>query len=626
MNAEEKEALLFAEKDRINEVFKQIAHSLSEKFFAQSREQDELSAIAGGDVLQQVLDHTRVLLDAQKCALFLVDVTGKSLVLERVSGAVEAERLKDVATYDLRDTDSRGGGVTPWVLERQIPFNARNFDELVHNSEGHWKGNWDIAMYGGSEQARSSFQCVYMVPLLAGAKGIGVLKYENRTSSTRFFGPEDERIIDMIASLVTNLVISQRIERNRYDTILPAISTTIVSYFDQPRKYDELLEQCRLILSADICSLFIADDQGDLMLRSIVGVDEEKRVALGKFGYTDYQSATGLTPWILLRDAPFNVRSYPDLINRSEGHHKGQWDQIVYEGIPDRLFKSLYSVPLRIGDDQIGVLKVENKNVPPYYFTESDERLFDLIGRLIGFHIKFERARETEQWMANMATAAEIGFLAAGVSHEFNNYLQRFLSTARAAQKRCDQVEVSGKLQQIADDVDEAKKIIENFKMSRNREEGLKCVDLVELIQQIISTSRQRFTEYGVGISFETNGVGIVCINPAHVQTIVVNLLQNAFESVLETDRPGKVRVVARLGQDSQVLIEVQDSGKGIPEEDRETIFAPFHSTKGGMGMGLFWARRLVTNMRGRIDVDSPNALGGATFRVMVPGPSGGKR
>lgn len=86
-----------------------------------------------------------------------------------------------------------------------------------------------------------------------------------------------------------------------------------------------------------------------------------------------------------------------------------------------------------IGDNRIGVLKVENKYIPPYYFTESDEALFDLIGRLIAIGTIYD----TEKYFGSMIRAAELGFLAAGISHEFYNYLERFLAIVANANDFC---------------------------------------------------------------------------------------------------------------------------------------------------------------------------------------------
>ena len=593
-------------------VLSQIADNLEKMFHDKGAEQ--------GDVLQRVLDSTRELLDAKICALFLTDFPGQSLVLEKVSGEIDFEKIKDVATYDIKDyanKDQRCTGVTPWVLHRKKPFNARNFDELVNNSEGHWKGNWDTPMYSGNEKASENFQCVYMVPLLAGNKAIGVLKYENRAGDKAYFGRSDEQLINVIAGLVTNLVISQRIERNRYNQILPKISSILVSHFGQAAFYEKLLEECRSILSADLCSLFLLDDHDNLILKAIMGVTDEVKTQLRDFAYNNYKSAKGLTPWILTRQAPFNVRSFPDLKGRSEGKHIGQWDGTVYHGKPEQEFKSLYSIPLVIGKEPIGVFKVENKNVPPYYFTENDERLFDLIGTLIAVGVKYQNA----EYFGIMLKAAELGFLAAGISHEFNNYLQRFLLIAGNAEDICSEQPVKGKLNQIMKEITEASEVIDDFRQIRKREQKVEVFNPDSVIEQIIDLSRQRFRDHDVEVEYDNQGVFEVSLNLSELQTIVINLVKNAFESITDSKGSGVIAVSVRSISIHRFCIEIADSGRGVSQDEREHIFAPFYTTKApkGTGFGLFWVQRIVNSMDGVIDIKSPNHLSGATFSVTLP-------
>jgi signal transduction histidine kinase len=378
-----------------------------------------------------------------------------------------------------------------------------------------------------------------------------------------------------------------------------------------------------LILSADFCSLFLLDDQMNLTLKSIVGVGEEKKAKLNGFGYGDYRKANGLTSWILRRGASFNVRSFPDLKGRSEGNHIGQWDSIVYDGKPNEKFKSLYSIPLIIGDERIGVFKVENKNIPPYYFTESDERLFDLIGRLIAVGVRYERTREIEQYLSQMVRVVELGFLAAGISHEFNNYLQSFLFTAENALDLCTDIDARIKIQKIKDDIQHAKKLIDDFRNMniRNRLQNTATFNLDVIFEQIFATSKTRFVHHNIEISKNIEGVQEVHMNETDLQTIVINLINNAFESIVETGKSGKVYIhVYPIPTTSNFVIEVADSGKGVSAEEQQTIFAPFYTTKPqGMGVGLFWVQRLVNNMKGRIEIISPNDYGGATFKVILP-------
>jgi signal transduction histidine kinase len=572
------------------------------------------------DVLQHVLDSTRELLNAEICALFLTDYSEESLVLERVSGQIDFEKIKEVSTYRIKnyDPNQKGTGVTPWVLFRKQPFNAGSFEELQNNSEGHWKGNWDGPIYGGSDKARYSFQCVYMVPLLAGNRAIGVLKYENRKGDKKYFDRSDEIVIDTIAGLVTNLVISQRIERNRYDHILPKISSILVSDFGLETFYEKLLEECCSILHADLCSLFLLDNRrNNLMLRSIVGVSDDIKTKLKNFGYDNYKTSQGLTPWILIRKAPFNVRSFPDLKGRSEGHHLGKWDGIVYHGKPEEEFISLYSIPLIIGDERIGVFKIENKNVPPYYFTESDERLFDLIGRLIAVGVKYENMQD----FGLMIRAAELGFLASGISHEFNTYLQRFGAASENVQSICNDLLAKEKIQKIIDEIDKASEVIDNFRQIKNRTQEVERFDLDKLMNEIIDLTHEKFKDSKIEITYDNNGIAEVRLNPSEIQTIVINLLNNAFESIVESKKSGFVEVsISPVAQDT-FCIEVADSGKGIAKDELEYIFAPFYTSKAptGMGVGLFWVHRIVNNMKGEIRVEPSNQYNGATFTVTLP-------
>jgi two-component system, NtrC family, sensor kinase len=70
-----------------------------------------------------------------------------------------------------------------------------------------------------------------------------------------------------------------------------------------------------------------------------------------------------------------------------------------------------------------------------------------------------------------------------------------------------------------------------------------------------------------------------------------------------------------------EVVLEVQDTGVGIPREEQSKIFEPFYTTKPpgrGTGLGLSISYGIVEDHRGRIEVDSAPG-GGATFRVRLP-------
>jgi signal transduction histidine kinase len=96
-----------------------------------------------------------------------------------------------------------------------------------------------------------------------------------------------------------------------------------------------------------------------------------------------------------------------------------------------------------------------------------------------------------------------------------------------------------------------------------------------------------------------------------------VNLVINAIQAV---ERNGQVRVTAsHLAQADALVIEVGDSGPGIPPDRQAAIFEPFFTTKAeGSGLGLWIVQQIVTAHGGRLAVTNGPA-GGALFSLTLP-------
>jgi len=95
------------------------------------------------------------------------------------------------------------------------------------------------------------------------------------------------------------------------------------------------------------------------------------------------------------------------------------------------------------------------------------------------------------------------------------------------------------------------------------------------------------------------NDVSLTC-DPQLIQVVVENLLQNAIH-VLENEGEIKIRIFEK---DDNVILELEDSGSGIPEKDLETIFEPLFTTKQeGTGLGLSSCKSIVSQHKGTISV-----------------------
>jgi signal transduction histidine kinase len=109
-------------------------------------------------------------------------------------------------------------------------------------------------------------------------------------------------------------------------------------------------------------------------------------------------------------------------------------------------------------------------------------------------------------------------------------------------------------------------------------------------------------------------------VDPDHLKTAISNLIRNAV-SVSPTGTEVEVAVERR---EDQVLIAVSDHGPGIAEGERAAIFDPFVrgavgvARRGGAGLGLFIARRVIESHGGDVWID-PHRREGATFHVRIP-------
>jgi signal transduction histidine kinase len=102
------------------------------------------------------------------------------------------------------------------------------------------------------------------------------------------------------------------------------------------------------------------------------------------------------------------------------------------------------------------------------------------------------------------------------------------------------------------------------------------------------------------------------------LEQLFLNLFLNAIDAMPEG---GTLAIALRPRGERQVEIRIRDSGKGIRPEELERIFEPFYTTKPagqGSGLGLVVARDIVSDHRGRIEVDSePGQF--TEFRIELP-------
>jgi signal transduction histidine kinase len=231
--------------------------------------------------------------------------------------------------------------------------------------------------------------------------------------------------------------------------------------------------------------------------------------------------------------------------------------------------------------------------------------------------------RRTEAQLAQSEKMSLVGQMAAGIAHEINNPLGSILGFAQAAALR---VKGTGPLSEplacIEEEALRCRKLVQDLlAFSRHEQSRLEDIDLNEVVGSVLRMVEAQARLHSVAVASELELRHRVRADRGQIQQIVVNLCGNALDAM---PRGGRLMVRTRLaGGDgsAQAVIEVEDTGPGVPPELRTRIFEPFFTTKEsghGTGLGLALVQQIVRRHDGAIAVSSEPGRG-AVFTVSLP-------
>ena len=234
-----------------------------------------------------------------------------------------------------------------------------------------------------------------------------------------------------------------------------------------------------------------------------------------------------------------------------------------------------------------------------------------------------ERTREVEQMQAQLIRAeklASLGQLAAGIAHEINNPLTGVLSFA-ALVKDDSRLDPSLKedLELIIEETQRCAKIVKGLlEFSRARAPQKKEVCLNEIIESVTGLLERQSSFLDIKIVKELDpDLPRLNIDPNQIEQVFMNMFLNASHAMPEG---GTIRIKTKANwEDNCIMVEISDTGCGIPKENLDRIFDPFYTTKPeGTGLGLSISYGIISNHGGQIDVKSEVGKG-TTFLIRLP-------
>jgi two-component system NtrC family sensor kinase len=217
---------------------------------------------------------------------------------------------------------------------------------------------------------------------------------------------------------------------------------------------------------------------------------------------------------------------------------------------------------------------------------------------------------------------AAVGELVAGVAHEVNNplssisaFAQLLLRDGGLTSQQRESIEV------IKSETLRASQVVKDLlAFARRSEAQREPVDLNTVMSRTLRLRGYQFTSNKIGVETEfAPELPAVVGDARQLQQVCLNLVTNAIQA-MSTLGGGTLFATTRRDGD-KVVLEMRDTGTGIPDVVRDHIFEPFFTTKGegeGTGLGLSVSYGIVTAHGGTIEVANTSAAG-TTFRVMLP-------
>jgi signal transduction histidine kinase len=273
--------------------------------------------------------------------------------------------------------------------------------------------------------------------------------------------------------------------------------------------------------------------------------------------------------------------------------------------------------PYQVGKEEFLIVSFNDMSV--------EKRLYDK------YREKLEELKSSHEEIMQADKLKTIGEMTAGISHEINNPLTVASGNAELIGFCLEEEDLNRQRKSIEEALSNIQEshqritdIIQGMKEFLYKSEDKKeYVDVKEIIRKSISMVKRFYDEKQVVLKIaEAEGDILILANRTKIEQVLVNLLQNAFDSVVDQQREnGLVEIRLSSSHDGEeVVIDVVDNGEGIAETDRENIFQTFFTTKEmgrGTGLGLSISSRIIASHQGHLTLlDSTE---GAHFQIRLP-------
>jgi two-component system NtrC family sensor kinase len=413
--------------------------------------------------------------------------------------------------------------------------------------------------------------------------------------------------------------VSDRLDAGRHLQILHTVAATVSRSLDVEDVLRTALEALTHVTGHEISSLHLLSEDGlTLQLRGDRGLSpqlrEINRVLTVGQGLIGTVAASGQT--LNLK----NVTRSPNLLPaaRTTVQH-------------DRM-RGFLCVPINSRGRRLGTLSLGRQISDP--FDERDVTLVEATADQIGAALdsarlysetrrQLEEQQRTQAQLVHVEKLSAVGELASGVAHEINNPLTTILGQAHLLLEHQEVTpHVRTRLALIADEASRAGRIVQNLLLfSRHYPPERRPCSLAEQARRVLELKAYQLERDRVQVVTDFQPCAPAFADENQMQQVILNLVQNAHQAMLQQDDERVLTVRVRPGGET-VLLEVLDTGPGIPPEALPRLFDPFFTTKPpgeGSGLGLSVSYGIVAEHKGTLRGENRLDRPGAVFTLELP-------
>lgn len=454
--------------------------------------------------------------------------------------------------------------------------------------------------------------CQMAAPLLSEqGQVLGVLALERNAAGG--FGPRHladlARLTDEAARVMERLwELSHLREKARQLETLVSTGQTLVSKFEQQELFDTLTRDAARMLRARACALFLYDSAGaSVRLASLAG----QAAAPPAGGDLPVASCLVASAISTRRPVAFLDLRSPEIYALAD--------------VPrDEKLRSVLATPLAYEGEVLGVLALFTDRV--HRFDNDEKRLCAALAGLGAIALQnarlYGRVFQTEAILRKNEQLTTLGLVSAEIAHEIRNPLTVLklllgglgMDFPPEDPRRTD-------MRVIGEKLDQLEAIVTRVLSFGKAPSSLhRRFSLAEIVDDTVVLMRLKLAQNKIHLRFEAPAKPLLVDgHKGQLQQVVLNLLFNSMQAMPEG---GTISIAlsseVRAGTPT-ALLDLTDTGKGIPEGIRGRLFDSFLSGRpDGTGLGLAIAKRIMLGHRGDIEVLATGPRG-TTLRLALP-------